>query len=91
MTEPIDPSNPDPGEAWRRAQAQAQARDRRQARRYGSYWAVVTALLGVSAVSGLATGNPWGLLALVLGGLSGRYSRYLFRGGRVRIFFLPLP
>jgi hypothetical protein len=89
---PTKPSLPsDPMAAWRKADAETEARDRRQARRYGTYWAVVTVLFGVSAVVGLVTGDAWGLFALLLAGGTGWYSRYLYRGGKVRIMIIPLP
>lgn len=75
----------------RMASAEAEARDRRQARRYGAYWAVITVLFSISAIVGLATGDAWGLLALFLAGGSGWYSRYLYRGGRVRFMIIPIP
>lgn len=48
-------------------------------------------LLCVSAVAGLVTGDARGLLALLLTGGTGLYSRYLYRGGKIRIFFILLP
>ena len=39
------------------AEARAEARERRKARWYGHYWAVVTARFGVSAVAGLGNGD----------------------------------
>jgi hypothetical protein len=95
---PSKPSQPlqplDPAAAPRRAaraQAQAEARDRRRARWYGTYWAVVTGLFGVSAVAGLANGDAWGLFALLLAGGAGWYSRYLYRGGSFRFLIIPIP
>lgn len=91
------PSRPsarfDPAAPPRRARSRVDtdARDRRKARRYGHYWAVVTALFGVSAVAGLASGDAWGLFALLLAGGAGWYARYLYRGGSVRIMIIPIP
>lgn len=104
MTEPVHSTNPDPwadspskptlpadpAAQRRKLEADARARDRRQARLYGTYWAVVAALLCVAAIAGLASGDAWGLLALLLAAGTGLYARYLYRGGRIRIFFLPL-
>jgi len=73
------------------AQARAEARDRRRARWYGHYWAVVTALFGLSAVAGLANGDAWGLFALLLSGATGWYARYLYQGGRIRFLIIPIP
>lgn len=89
LSKPTLPS--DPVAARRQLEADAQARDRRKARLYGTYWAIVTALLCVAAVVGLASGDARGLLVLLLAGSTGLYSRYLYRGGRIRIFILPLP
>jgi hypothetical protein len=75
----------------RAAQARAEARDRRRARWYGHYWAVVTLLFGVSAVAGLAHGDAWGQVALLLAGATGWYARYLYRGGSLRFLIIPIP
>jgi hypothetical protein len=77
--------------AQRVAQARAEARDRRGAQRYGHYWAIVTLLFGVSAVAGLAHGDAWGLVALLLAGATGWYARYLYRGGSFRFLIIPIP
>jgi hypothetical protein len=73
------------------AEARAEARERRKARWYGHYWAVVTALFGVSAIAGLGNGDAWGLFALLLAGATGWYSRYLYRGGSFRFLIIPIP
>ena len=80
-----------PVAAQRAAQARAEARDRRRTRWYGHYWAVVTLLFGVSAVAGLAHGDGWGLVALLLAGGAGWYARYLYRGGSFRFLIIPIP
>ena len=77
--------------ARRQAEARAEARDRRRARRYGHYWAVVTGLFGLSAVTGLAHGDAWGLFALLLASDTGWYARYLYRGGNFRFLISPIP
>ena len=89
-SKPSMPAQLDP-EAQRRSQARAVARDRRRARWYGHYWAVVTALFALSAVGGLAHGDGWGLFALLLAGATGWYARYLYRGGRIRFLIIPIP
>jgi hypothetical protein len=107
MTDPIHSTNADPWAdspskpslpphqvdpvAQRAAQDRAEARDRRRARLYGHYWAVVTVLFGVSAVAGLAHGDAWGLFALLLAGGTGWYARYLYRGGGFRFLIIPIP
>jgi hypothetical protein len=91
-TKPSLPLQPTDAPAARRpADARAEARDRRRARRYGHYWAVVTGLFGVSAVTGLAQGDAWGLFALLLAGSTGWYARYLYRGGSFRFLIIPIP
>jgi hypothetical protein len=77
--------------ARRQAEARAEARDRRRARRYGHYWAVVTGLFGISAVTGLTQGDAWGLFALLLAGGTGWYARYLYRGESFRFIIIPIP
>jgi hypothetical protein len=86
---PVDPAAA--AQRSTRAQAQAEARERRRACCYGHYWAVVTVLFGVSAVAGLANGDAWGLFALLLAGGTGWYSRYLYRGGSFRFLIIPIP
>ena len=73
------------------AEARAEARERRKARRYGHYRAVVTALFGVSAVAALGNGDAWGLSALLPAGATGWYARYLYRGGSFRFLIIPIP
>jgi hypothetical protein len=90
-SKPAMPLRPMDPEAQRQAQARAEARDRRRARRYGHYWAVVTIIFGVSAVAGLANGDAWGLVALLLAGATGWYARYLYRGGSIRFLIIPIP
>jgi hypothetical protein len=90
-SKPSMPPRPVDPEARRQAQALAEARDRRRARWYGHYWAVVTALFALSAVTGLANGDAWGLIALLLAGTTGWYARYLYRGGRIRFLIIPIP
>ncbi len=60
MTDPIHSANPDPwaGSPAKRVDAaerrrRSQVRERRSRRRYGSYWAAVTALLGIAGVVAL--------------------------------------
>jgi hypothetical protein len=92
---PVRPLHPvDPVVAQRQAAqaaSRAEARERRRARWYGTYWAVVTALFGLSAVVGLGNGDAWGLFALLLAGATGWYSRYLYRGGSFRFLIIPIP
>ena len=87
---PIDPQTQHRLQA--EALARAEARDRRRARWYGHYWAVVTALLGLGAAAGLTNGAAGGgLVALLLAGATGWYARYLYRGGRFRFLIIPVP
>jgi len=54
---------------------------------FGGFWAVVTAGLVFAAFIGMADGRPQALLGLVAAGLTGLYTRYIFRGGRFRMLF----
>jgi hypothetical protein len=54
---------------------------------FGGFWAIVTLFLVIGALAGLSQGHAAALLAIPVGGLTGLYSAYIFRGGRFRILF----
>lgn len=54
---------------------------------FGGFWALVTFGLTIAGLTGLASGKPGALLAIPMAALTALYSRYIFRGGRVRFLF----
>jgi hypothetical protein len=59
------------------------------ARRRSTAWVLWALIALVAAVGAFAPPGPRTLPALLVAGLCALYARYLYRGGRVVLFFLP--